>query len=174
MKIHYENNTPFLTISSITRTIEVSHWGNIAVEETIDLRHTGAVLKGPFSRYDYQRQSDSGISSVKSFKVLYYTQTTVVGPVFTVKVMVMTPYVFSFRLSSLLRPRMSTTEMRLATSLRPICRFWMTQWRWRSDLDSPCLEAGRPITSSATICPATSTSTPWVSWFLITLTWRKC
>lgn len=69
MKIHYENNAPFLTISSITRTIEVSHWGNIAVEETIDLRHTGAYLKGPFSRYDYQRQSDSGISSIKSFKV---------------------------------------------------------------------------------------------------------
>ncbi|XP_078104023.1 dolichyl-diphosphooligosaccharide--protein glycosyltransferase subunit 1 [Sander vitreus] len=70
MKIHYENNSPFLTISSITRTIEVSHWGNIAVEETIDLRHTGAALKGPFSRYDYQRQSDSGISSVKSFKTI--------------------------------------------------------------------------------------------------------
>ncbi|KAG9260596.1 dolichyl-diphosphooligosaccharide-protein glycosyltransferase subunit 1 [Astyanax mexicanus] len=70
MKIHYENNSPFLTISSITRTIEVSHWGNIAVEETIDLRHTGAYLKGPFSRYDYQRQSDSGISSVKSFKTI--------------------------------------------------------------------------------------------------------
>ncbi|XP_051966930.1 dolichyl-diphosphooligosaccharide--protein glycosyltransferase subunit 1 [Xyrauchen texanus] len=70
MKIHYENNTPFLTISSITRTIEVSHWGNIAVEETIDIRHTGAYLKGPFSRYDYQRQSDSGISSVKSFKTI--------------------------------------------------------------------------------------------------------
>ncbi|KAG7278223.1 hypothetical protein CRUP_012719 [Coryphaenoides rupestris] len=60
MRIHYENNSPFLTISSITRTIE----------ETVDLRHTGAFLKGPFSRYDYQRQSDSGISSVKSFKVL--------------------------------------------------------------------------------------------------------
>ncbi|XP_062325461.1 dolichyl-diphosphooligosaccharide--protein glycosyltransferase subunit 1 [Osmerus eperlanus] len=70
MKVHYENNSPFLTISSITRTIEVSHWGNIAVEETIDLRHTGASLKGPFSRYDYQRQSDSGISSVKSFKTI--------------------------------------------------------------------------------------------------------
>ncbi|XP_054641759.1 dolichyl-diphosphooligosaccharide--protein glycosyltransferase subunit 1 [Dunckerocampus dactyliophorus] len=70
MKIHFENNTPFLTVSSITRTIEVSHWGNIAVEETVDLRHTGAVLKGPFSRYDYQRQSDSGISSVKSFKTI--------------------------------------------------------------------------------------------------------
>nr|XP_015203586.1 PREDICTED: dolichyl-diphosphooligosaccharide--protein glycosyltransferase subunit 1 [Lepisosteus oculatus] len=70
MKIHYENNSPFLTISSLTRTIEVSHWGNIAVEETVDLRHTGATLRGPFSRYDYQRQSDSGVSSIKSFKTI--------------------------------------------------------------------------------------------------------
>jgi len=52
----------------MTRVIEVSHWGNIAVEETYDLVHSGAVLKGPFSRYDYQRHQD-GISSVKSFKV---------------------------------------------------------------------------------------------------------
>ncbi|XP_058024147.1 dolichyl-diphosphooligosaccharide--protein glycosyltransferase subunit 1 isoform X1 [Ahaetulla prasina] len=70
LKIHYENNSPFLTITSMIRIIEVSHWGNIAVEETVDLRHTGAVLKGPFSRYDYQRQPDSGISSVKSFKTI--------------------------------------------------------------------------------------------------------
>uniref|UniRef100_A0A8B9N2V9 Dolichyl-diphosphooligosaccharide--protein glycosyltransferase subunit 1 n=1 Tax=Accipiter nisus TaxID=211598 RepID=A0A8B9N2V9_9AVES len=70
MKVHYENNSPFLTITSMTRVIEVSHWGNIAVEETVDLKHTGAVLKGPFSRYDYQRQPDSGISSVKSFKTI--------------------------------------------------------------------------------------------------------
>ncbi|TRZ13495.1 hypothetical protein HGM15179_013595 [Zosterops borbonicus] len=70
LKVHYENNSPFLTITSMTRIIEVSHWGNIAVEETVDLKHTGAVLKGPFSRYDYQRQPDSGISSVKSFKTI--------------------------------------------------------------------------------------------------------
>ena len=53
----------------MARVIEVSHWGNIAVEENVDLKHTGAVLKGPFSRYDYQRQPDSGVSSVRSFKV---------------------------------------------------------------------------------------------------------
>lgn len=68
-KVHYENNSPFLTITSMTRVIEVSHWGNIAVEENVDLKHTGAVLKGPFSRYDYQRQPDSGIASIRSFKV---------------------------------------------------------------------------------------------------------
>nr|XP_033782325.1 dolichyl-diphosphooligosaccharide--protein glycosyltransferase subunit 1 [Geotrypetes seraphini] len=70
LKVHFENNSPFLTIASMVRVIEVSHWGNIAVEETVDLKHTGAVLKGPFSRYDYQRQPDSGISSVKSFKTI--------------------------------------------------------------------------------------------------------
>lgn len=68
----------------MTRVIEVSHWGNIAVEETVDLKHTGAVLKGPFSRYDYQRQPDSGISSVKSFKVdilhVYFFFLTVASP----------------------------------------------------------------------------------------------
>lgn len=68
-KVHSENNSPFLTITSMTRVIEVSHWGNIAVEENVDLKHTGAALKGPFSRYDYQRQPDSGVSSVRSFKV---------------------------------------------------------------------------------------------------------
>lgn len=53
--------------------------------------------------------------------------------------------------------------MRLATFPPPTCRFWMIQWRWRSGLASPCSEAGRPTTSSATICPATSTFTLWVS-----------
>lgn len=69
MSVHYENNAPFLTITNLERLIEVSHWGNIAVEETIDLKHCGAALKGPFSRYDYQRETQSGVSSVKSFKV---------------------------------------------------------------------------------------------------------
>ena len=70
--IHYENNSPFLTVTHMTRVIEVSHWGNIAVEETLDLYHSGAELKGPFSRYDYQRQQD-GASSIKSFKVNFLT-----------------------------------------------------------------------------------------------------
>ncbi|XP_071441704.1 dolichyl-diphosphooligosaccharide--protein glycosyltransferase subunit 1 [Hetaerina americana] len=68
--IHYENNSPFLVITKLERTVEVSHWGNIAVEEVFNLYHTGAVLKGSFSRYEYQRESQSGLSSVKSFKTL--------------------------------------------------------------------------------------------------------
>lgn len=68
MSVHYENNSPFLTVTTMERIIEVSHWGNIAVEETIDILHSGAELKGSFSRYDYQRSQD-GAASIKSFKV---------------------------------------------------------------------------------------------------------
>ena len=43
--VHCENNNPFLTITKLERTIEVSHWGNVAVEEHIEILHTGAKLK---------------------------------------------------------------------------------------------------------------------------------
>lgn len=70
LSVHYENNSPFLVAENLKRTIEVSHWGNIAVEEEIELVHVGAKLKGSFSRYEYQRESTSGLSSVKSFKTI--------------------------------------------------------------------------------------------------------
>ncbi|KAH0553910.1 dolichyl-diphosphooligosaccharide--protein glycosyltransferase subunit 1 [Cotesia glomerata] len=65
--VHFENNHKFLTVTRLERVIEISHWGNIAVEETIDLLHTGALLKGSFSRYEYTRESKSGQASVQSF-----------------------------------------------------------------------------------------------------------
>ncbi|XP_057378869.1 dolichyl-diphosphooligosaccharide--protein glycosyltransferase subunit 1-like [Daphnia carinata] len=67
--IHFENNSPFLSVGHLLRHIEVSHWGNIAVEETLDVYHGGAKLKGSFSRFEYQREQ-SGVSSVKSFKTV--------------------------------------------------------------------------------------------------------
>jgi oligosaccharyltransferase complex subunit alpha (ribophorin I) len=69
MTVHFENNNPFLVVTKLERAIELSMWGNIAVEETLDVRHSGAKLKGPFSRYEFQRES-SGVSSVKSFKTV--------------------------------------------------------------------------------------------------------
>lgn len=68
--VHYENSAPFLVIKNLDRIIEVSHWGNIAIEEIVELLHTGAKLKGPFSRYDYQRESGTGQPSIKSFKMM--------------------------------------------------------------------------------------------------------
>lgn len=55
-------------MNTLERTIEVSHWGNIAVKEEIQMTHTGAKLKGSFSRYDFQKDGRSGQSAVKSYK----------------------------------------------------------------------------------------------------------
>lgn len=53
--LHFENNANFLTVTSLVKEFEISHWGNVAVEETYKVQHDGARLKGTFSRYDYQR-----------------------------------------------------------------------------------------------------------------------
>ncbi|XP_043773140.1 dolichyl-diphosphooligosaccharide--protein glycosyltransferase subunit 1-like [Cervus elaphus] len=47
---------PFRDVPAYSQdTFKVSHWGSIAAEENVDLKSTGAMLKGPFSRYDCQR-----------------------------------------------------------------------------------------------------------------------
>lgn len=55
MYIHFENNRPFITITKLVREYEISHWGNLAVEDSFELQHDGAKLKGTFSRFDYQK-----------------------------------------------------------------------------------------------------------------------
>jgi len=58
VRVHYENNSPFLVVEQLEREVEVSHWGNVAITDKIWLKHAGAQLKGPFSRFDFQRQND--------------------------------------------------------------------------------------------------------------------
>lgn len=53
--VHYLNNRPFLTVTSVQRVLEISHWGNLAVEEHYEMKHAGAQLTGGFHRIDYQR-----------------------------------------------------------------------------------------------------------------------
>lgn len=60
LSVHFENVKPFLAASVVTE-VEVSHWGNVAVEETYQIQHNGAKLKGLFSRLDFQR--NPGMSS---------------------------------------------------------------------------------------------------------------
>jgi oligosaccharyltransferase complex subunit alpha (ribophorin I) len=43
--VHFENHAQFLTISKMAKEYEVSHWGNLAVEQALDVRHDGAHLK---------------------------------------------------------------------------------------------------------------------------------
>ncbi|KAI2809962.1 hypothetical protein RDWZM_002927 [Blomia tropicalis] len=70
LRVHVENNTPFLTTERLERTIQVSHWaGAVSIEELLDVVHAGAKLKGSFSRYEFQREFPSnGQSSIRGWK----------------------------------------------------------------------------------------------------------
>jgi len=69
--LHYENNSPFLVATTVERIIEISHWGNIAVEEYIEVVHKGAKLKGSFSRLDFQMDRRGGKQPVvKNFRTI--------------------------------------------------------------------------------------------------------
>ncbi len=45
IQLHYENNGPFVCVVSLERVIEVSHWGNIAIEEHYHIKHFGEWYK---------------------------------------------------------------------------------------------------------------------------------
>eukprot|EP01098_Paradermamoeba_levis_P004905 TRINITY_DN208_c0_g1_i1.p1 TRINITY_DN208_c0_g1~~TRINITY_DN208_c0_g1_i1.p1 ORF type:complete len:559 (-),score=210.35 TRINITY_DN208_c0_g1_i1:279-1955(-) len=59
--LHFENNKPFITVTNIVRDLEISHWGNIAVEETLSFQHDGARHIGAWSRWNYHRLSYQGV-----------------------------------------------------------------------------------------------------------------
>lgn len=66
--IHYENNSPFVAVTSLFRKVELSPWAkSIDVVNEVKVTHVGAKLKGSFSRFEYQRDNSNGISSVRSF-----------------------------------------------------------------------------------------------------------
>jgi oligosaccharyltransferase complex subunit alpha (ribophorin I) len=53
-RIQYDANSAVPVASYVEREIEISHWGNVAVEEYFDVKNDGAKLKGEFSRLDHQ------------------------------------------------------------------------------------------------------------------------
>jgi oligosaccharyltransferase complex subunit alpha (ribophorin I) len=53
-RVHYDATSHFPVASLVEREIEISHWGNVAVEDYFDVYNEGAKLKGEFSRLDHQ------------------------------------------------------------------------------------------------------------------------
>jgi len=70
-RIHFENNTPFVVFKKVQKTIEVSHWGNIYIEESYQLANEGAEFKGEYSRVDYNAQFNTGRSALKGLNAKY-------------------------------------------------------------------------------------------------------
>lgn len=52
--LHYKANHPLSIFTDVKKTIEVSHWGNILVDEYYELFNEAAGIKGEFGRVDYQ------------------------------------------------------------------------------------------------------------------------
>merc|ERR1712154_462156 len=78
VRFHFQFHAPYLTMTEVVRDIEVSHYGNVRIEESFLLKHDGAKLKGPYEVGMYDRYehimgsmgSSSDPSSVRSFKAL--------------------------------------------------------------------------------------------------------
>lgn len=115
LKVHFHIHAPFLTLTNVVKEIEVSMWGQVSVEEVYDLSHTGAKLKGGFSRLDYQyRHQGAAFSELratlpKAADHVYYRD--IIGNITT----------------SRLRPTKTHKELELKPRF-PIFGGWKTQW----------------------------------------------
>lgn len=54
VRMLFKYKDPLLILTQATKSVHVSHWGNILVDEAFELQNIGATLKGEFSRLDYQ------------------------------------------------------------------------------------------------------------------------
>lgn len=45
LRLHFENNSPFTTAAKLVKEYEISHWGNVYVEEKYVIVHEGAQLR---------------------------------------------------------------------------------------------------------------------------------
>jgi oligosaccharyltransferase complex subunit alpha (ribophorin I) len=53
-------NNPIAIFNYAVRTYEVSHWGNIAVDDKYQIENIGALLEGEFGRIDYDDYGKNG------------------------------------------------------------------------------------------------------------------
>lgn len=68
VRLHYENNSPFGVATKMTREVEISHWGNAYVEELYVIEHTGAKLRGEWSRLELMRSPEAfSQSAIRGF-----------------------------------------------------------------------------------------------------------
>ena len=63
VRLHFSSLAHFITFDKVEREIEVSHWGNVAIEEVIHARNSGTPLTGEFSRLDYFKSDPDQISA---------------------------------------------------------------------------------------------------------------
>jgi oligosaccharyltransferase complex subunit alpha (ribophorin I) len=60
LRLHYEFNHPLMVFNNAQKIFEVSHWGNVAIEERYQIENVGAKLEGEFGRVDYDNHGRHG------------------------------------------------------------------------------------------------------------------
>jgi oligosaccharyltransferase complex subunit alpha (ribophorin I) len=70
ISVMFMNQAPYMILPEASRKITVSHWGNIAIDEHIRIENIGPILKGEFSRFDYD-MTNAGANCVKELKTDY-------------------------------------------------------------------------------------------------------
>eukprot|EP00199_Chlamydomonas_sp_CCMP681_P000252 CAMPEP_0119107630 /NCGR_PEP_ID=MMETSP1180-20130426/11512_1 /TAXON_ID=3052 ORGANISM="Chlamydomonas cf sp, Strain CCMP681" /NCGR_SAMPLE_ID=MMETSP1180 /ASSEMBLY_ACC=CAM_ASM_000741 /LENGTH=603 /DNA_ID=CAMNT_0007093147 /DNA_START=8 /DNA_END=1819 /DNA_ORIENTATION=- len=68
LRVHFENDKAFKEVVTCVREIEVSHWGNIYVEESYELKNGGANHTGAFSRLKYAHTYNGKGNSFQDLK----------------------------------------------------------------------------------------------------------
>jgi oligosaccharyltransferase complex subunit alpha (ribophorin I) len=72
LRVHYEFNTPYSMLNYAYLIFEISHWGNIAVEERYQIENIGARLDGEFGRVDYDEYGrHGGKNAIREFRANY-------------------------------------------------------------------------------------------------------
>lgn len=68
---HFNHNTPLPYFTQVERNIEVSHWGNVAVNEIYSLVNRGANLTGEFDRIDFlSKHQESALNALESLEAI--------------------------------------------------------------------------------------------------------
>ena len=63
--VHFPTQYPFDRLQHVTKTVEVSMWGNVEFEEIVDLVNDGPKFIGSYSRLDFQRSGFVGGGSTR-------------------------------------------------------------------------------------------------------------
>jgi len=72
LRIHFEFNHPLGILNYATVLYEISHWGNIAVEEKYQIENIGAKLDGEFGRVDYDDYGKyGGKNAIRDLRASY-------------------------------------------------------------------------------------------------------
>ena len=69
LRIHFEYNHALIIFNNAHKIFEVSHWGNVAIEERYQVENVGAKLEGEFGRVDYDNHGrHGGMNAMKKLK----------------------------------------------------------------------------------------------------------